>query len=295
MSAERGNEVFVVHEKLLSDAERDHFAAELNDETLAIGEILKNAQAVLEANENSLSNNAQLLVMMDEAIRSRSFKTVYLDYPSKEIPTWIAFSKQMYLQAFQLQMHGSPSDVVLDRLLILAIGVPLYLHAIDGPMFSYTALEGVPTAGSSPDNDGREVAIAATAPSARKPPIKTDANESFQILEEKLRHNHGSLSTAREMRRRLHRGEFKRLSNDEIQERVLSRFWRPAKPAVRAWLHAELNKKQAIEAPRRKREVSPERAHGVARTLLAQAGRSILFLHDENYARFKKHFIRLCD
>ncbi|MGZ6480234.1 MAG: hypothetical protein ACXWQE_13075, partial [Bdellovibrionales bacterium] len=81
-------------------------------------------------------------------------------------------------------------------------------------------------------------------------------------------------------------------TKDEIKERVLDRFWRPATPAVREWLEVELNDKTKPRVTKRTVE-KPDQSF--AESMLAKPGKGIAFLQKDKFDRLKKDFTELCE
>jgi hypothetical protein len=261
----------------------------MNDESIDYLRIQPQAEKILSENQDMLAEHAAMLGFLNSLLEKREMNYLIIDYPSESIPDWEKFTNRLYLNAFMMQVRTAPKDVSLDRMILLDVGVPLYLKAVVPDRFVDVSLEGV---NSAPVKASVKEPVDEEEKPVRRSSAKSGA---FDRLIDKLEGSRQSIRQAHRARAQLRSHAFSRLSDSEKKEKILAHFWRPAKPAVREWLNAELSGGDEDSHSKPVRRSKRVASKSLAETLLQRKGSGMAFLREDKFENLKNEFSNLCE
>lgn len=136
----------------------------------------------------------------------------------------------------------------LQDLALFALGAPAFLKKSDPRLFSAI-----------------EISLFQTA----------DADFYFEELMTEFKHSRPTVRALSRVKREAEAGDFREMSREEVERRVVSRFWKPARGAIGNWLDRKLKFSDDIQPV------------DYARQLLSRRGRGLAFVDRGKFAQLE--------
>ncbi len=243
----------------ISDAVTQQAQAILNLTLTPTPTLLLRIRFFLDQNKEFVSNGSTNVLYLQEALLSSLVDYVAIDMPSNNIAGLerlaSRFDPSLMPQYPDVQL--SADDV--NKLVLLTVGPALYVKMREPELFKDITLEPL------------NIQRLENAP--KKNSLKLDQ------LMEKFETNRRTSRQVQRVARDLKTGKYRGLSKEEIKERVLARFWRPAKKPVSDWLDSELGGEPRSPPP-------PQ--------ILSHKGAGLAFIPRGKFGELEKNIRRHC-
>jgi len=179
------------------------------------------AVKLLDYYHEALAGQAALLAYLHDRMTKVQVATLVVDWPAEDIGGLDRFANNLYLQAFQTQVRAHSSDSTLDRLILIAVGAPMYAKLADPASFRLTKIEGMTFSeealATQPEQPPAKLAPKKKARIEKPPTEDTRESDAYQRARDRLRGQASSLETFAHLRERIRGGEFRGKSLEAVK------------------------------------------------------------------------------
>lgn len=276
----------------------------LNDENADFYEAMQKVSQVYSKGLNISNVSSNVLYLVDRLMTS-SLDFVILDLPYESVRELERLAHSLYTEDMVYQIrYKRGRDETMTRLIQLIVGAPIFVKTYNPQLFDKVQMISGPSFANSRQANAAVLPLSQAA--AQPTPVSTNSSEVQKKRDELRDEFRANARTRQEFERFLsmiQSGRFDKDSDAQVREKVLARFWSPAKPKIRAWLDVEMAARRGASStvsaePQvirvRNRPETVLEKYSIAPTVLSAKGRGIVFVPRERFAAVKAEIKKAC-
>lgn len=240
--------------------------------------------ARLYPNGNDISNIGSNVLFLTDRLMGSELDFILLDLPLESVRELENLAFGLYLEDMVYQLrYKKMRDETMTRLIQVIVGAPIFVKIYNPDLFTKVKLISGPV-------QNRQITAMPEKSKVRKVSnvAQIDVQKKREELREEFRKNARTRRKFERFVSMVQNGEFDKDSMEEVREKVLARFWRPAHSKIKEWIDFEMS------ARRQGSGVVTEAKYSIATTLLNAKGHGIAFVSRERFAGLKAEIKKLC-